>query len=73
VSNVHIERWIDLDSADFKRMENHSWIRQNTLQAVELGVITVDRAGYMWFNETPIHGQLDGQIVGLRLAAKAVN
>lgn len=73
MSNVHIERWIDLDSADFKRMENHSWIRQKTLRAVELGVITVDRAGYMWFNETPIHGELDGQIVGLRLAVKAVN
>jgi hypothetical protein len=70
---VSIERWIDLDSADFKRLENHGYIRQQTLRAIELGVIVVDKAGYMWFKEQPIHAELDGQTVGLRLAAKAVN
>lgn len=73
MSTIDLDRWIDMNSDEFKLIENHGWIRQKTLRAVELGVITVDRAGYMWFNDTPIHAELDGKLVGLRYAVKAVN
>ncbi len=73
MSQVVIERWVDLDSAEFTQIENHGWIRRFTLRAVELGCITVDRAGYMWGEGNPVHAELNGQIVGLRYAAKAVN
>ncbi len=73
MEQVNIERWIDIDSADFKRLENHGWIRQRTMRAIELDVIVVDKAGYLWFRGQPIYAELDGVNVGLRLATKAVN
>lgn len=73
MSTVNIERWIDLDSADFKRTEKPTFIRKVLNIGIEEGIITVDKAGYMWKGSTPVHTELDGELVGLRYAAKAVN
>ena len=73
MNQVTIDRWIDLDGADFKRVEKHNFIRKIISIGLEGGVITVDKAGYMWQGDNPVHAELDGQLVGLRFAAKAVN
>ena len=70
---INIDRWIDMDSAEFQTIENHGWIRRFTLRSIELGAVTVDKAGYIWHNEHPVHAELDGKFVGLRYSAKAVN
>jgi len=73
MSQVNINRWIDMDGPDFKRVEKHNFIRKIISVGIEGGVIKVDKAGYMWQGENPVHAELDGQFVGLRFAAKALN
>ncbi len=70
---INIDRWIDMDSKEFQTIESHGWIRRFTLRAIELGAVTVDKAGYIWAKEHPVHAELDGKYVGLRYSAKAVN
>lgn len=73
MSAVNIERWIDMDGEDFKRIEKPTFVRKIVTIGIEGGVIKVDNAGYMWAGENPVHAELDGELVGLRYAAKAVN
>lgn len=71
MSNVVIERWVDIESEEFKNNDRH--VYRFTLRSIELGVLVPDKAGYLWFKDQPAHAELGGQIVGLRYAAKAVN
>ncbi len=71
MNNVVIERWVDIESPEFKN--NNGQVYRWTLRSIELGVVVPDKAGYLWFNDTPVHAELDGKIVGLRYAAKASN
>jgi len=73
MSAIKIDCWIDLDSADFKLIEGHNWIRRFTLRSIELGAITIDKDGHLWVDSYPIHAELDGKLVGLRYSVKAVN
>lgn len=73
MNKVVVERWVDMDSAEFKKIEHHAWIRRFTLRAIELGAVTIDKAGYIWSNDTPVHAELDGELVGLRYSVSAVN
>lgn len=73
MEQVNVERWIDLDSDEFKKIEHHAWIKRFTLRAIEVGAVTVDKAGYIWHDKTPVHAELGDEKVGLRYAAKAVN
>lgn len=70
---VNLETWIDMDGADFKRIERSTLIRKIINVGVETGQITIDKAGYMWKGSDPIYAELDGKLVGLRYSAKAVN
>lgn len=70
---VSVDQWIDLDGVDFKRVEKHTFIRKIITVGIEGGMITVDKAGYMWQGVNPVHAELDGKFVGLRFSAKAVN
>lgn len=70
---VNIDRWIDINGPDFKRMERHTFILKIINIGIEGGIIQVDSAGYMWQKGNPVYGELDGQFVGLRYAAKAIN
>lgn len=73
MSTPTIEKWIDMNSPDFNRIDNHVLILKIINVGVESGIITVDNAGYMWKDNNPIHAELDGGLVGLRYSAKAVN
>lgn len=73
ISSSDLERWIDLDGADFKRVEKHNLIRKILGIGIEEGIIKVDNAGYMWQKGLPVYAELDGKLVGLRYSAKAVN
>lgn len=70
---VNIDQWIDMDGADFKRIEKHTFVRKIVTVGIQGGVITVDKAGYMWQGTIPVHAELDGKFVGLRYSAKAAN
>lgn len=70
---VSVDTWIDMDGADFKRLENQYWVRKAVNVGIELGLVTVDKAGYMWKDSSPVYAKLDGKLVGLRYSAKAVN
>jgi hypothetical protein len=71
--SLNITRWIDMDGPDFQRLEQHNFIRKIIRVGIEGGAIKVDKAGYMWQGENPVHAELDGGLVGLRFAAKAAN
>ena len=73
MSEVKIERWIDMDGADFQRVEMHNRIRKIVAVGVEAGLIKVDNAGYMYQKGHPVYAELDGGFVGLRYSAKATN
>jgi hypothetical protein len=73
MSEINIERWIDLDGADFKRVAKPTFTRKIIQIGIDGGVIKVDNAGYMWQNGAPVYAELDGKFVGLRFSAKAAN
>lgn len=73
MSEVNIERWIDMDSADFQRLERPIFLRKIITIGVEAGIYKLDKAGYMWKDGKPVYAELDGGYVGLRFSAKAVN
>lgn len=73
MSQVDIDQWIDMDSADFKRVGACSMVRKVVNIGIEAGIIRVDKAGYMWQGDNPVHAELDGKFVGLRYSAKALN
>jgi len=73
MNEIQIDHWIDMDGADFKRVERHNLIRKIINIGIEDGAITVDKAGFMWQGSRPVYAELDGQLVGLRFAAKAAN
>lgn len=70
---INIDRWIDMDSEEFKQIEHHAWIYRFTLRAIELDVLTVDSNGHIWGKGKPCHAELGGKLVGLRYSKKAVN
>jgi hypothetical protein len=71
MSNVVIERWIDIESDEFKNKDKFTY--RFTLRSIEVGAVVPDKAGYLWCNGKPVWAELDGKIVGLRYAAKASN
>jgi hypothetical protein len=73
VSTADLDSWIDMDGADFKRLENQYWIRKAIHVGLETGQVKVDNAGYLWKDSSPVYAKLDGKLVGLRYSAKAVN
>lgn len=73
MSDVNIDRWIDLDGPEFKKVEKPTFQRKIIQIGIEGGVIKVDNAGYMWQNGKPVYTELDGRFVGLRFSAKALN
>lgn len=70
---INIDRWIDLDSQEAKRIEQYNFIRKIINVGIESGQIRIDLNGYMWMKEFPVHAELDDKLVGLRFAAKAIN
>lgn len=68
-----VSKWIDLDSPEFQKVEKPIFMRKITLIGVEGGVYQVDKAGYLWCKSQPVTIELEGETVGLRFAAKAVN
>lgn len=73
---VNIDRWVDLDSAEARKMERYNKIREYIKIGLEVGLYRMDKEGYMWVTKepgVPVHGELDGKLVGLRYSAKAAN
>ena len=70
-----VVRWIDIESADAKRIEYHSYVRQVIDAGLKYGIIKPDKQGNLYLEDgvTPVHAELDGQIVGLRASSKAAN
>lgn len=69
----NIERWIDLDSAEFKSLEKPIFQRKIVVTGVEAGFYQVDKAGYLWCKGKPVFLKVGSEFVGLRYAARAVN
>jgi len=70
---INIDHWIDMNSADFQRVERHTLIKRIVDVGIQSGMIKVDLAGYMTQAGEPVHAELDGKFVGLRYSAKALN
>lgn len=70
---VNIDRWIDMDSEEFKQIEDHARIYRFTLRAIELDVLTIDGDGKLFTNGKPCYAEHGGKCVGLRYCKKAVN
>jgi hypothetical protein len=73
IGTADLDRWVDLSSADFKRVEKHTLILKVLRIGIEAGLVSVDNAGYMWKKGLPVYAELDGKLVGLRYSARAVN
>ena len=69
----NIERWVDLDSPEFKKVERPIFQRKLIVMGVDGGVYQVDRAGYLWCKGKPVFIELNGEFVGIRYSARAVN
>lgn len=70
---IDIKRWIDIDGPEFKTLEDSSTIKKIVNMGLEAGAITLDKNGYMWSGENPIHAENGSELVGLRCSKKAVN
>lgn len=69
-----INRWVDIDSNEFKQIENYSVIRRFTIRSVELKAAIPDKNGNLYTDDgKPIHAELGKELVGIRLATKASN
>jgi hypothetical protein len=69
-----IERWIDIDSPEFKQVEQAHAVRKLTLRSLELQIVVPDKNGYLYtVGGLPLNAELNGKTIGLRYSAKAAN
>lgn len=69
-----ISRWLDLDSPEFKSIEDYTMSRRSTLRAIEVGAIIPDKNGNLYTeNGIPVWDYVNGECVGVRISAKALN
>lgn len=68
-----IERWVDIDSKEFSSIEHANILRQAFQDGIEEGHISVDTHGYLWKDKMPVHTEINGEIVKIRISTKAAN
>lgn len=71
--SVNLSRWIDIEGPDFKQVEDHQAVKKLVKTCLELDLITIDKNGYMWYKEYPVHAEIGLELVGLRYSSKASN
>lgn len=73
-SPVKIDRWIDLESEEAKRIDKYP---QFTKDIIRLNICETDDLGRLWGKGEgyyyPLHDEYQGKLVGWRLSKKAVN
>lgn len=74
-SPVIIDRWVDLDSEEFKQMD-HRFL-QFTKDIIRMGICVPDLFGRLWGKGDncyyPLHDEYAGKNIGYRISKKAVN
>lgn len=69
----NVTKWVDLDSQEFKTIECYDVLQQAIHEGIEEGEITVDKMGYLWQDNMPLHTEVAGELVKLRLSTMAAN
>lgn len=72
---IIVTRWVDLEAQELKEVEYYSYIKKVIASGLEHGIITSDSDGCLFMDEgtVPIHAEIKGQIIGIRLSKKAYN
>lgn len=73
---ITVSRWIDLDSAEAKKMEKYKFIKKAIAIGLKDGVIAPNNNGQLWVvrgKRNPVHIEIDGELIGLLYKAKAPN
>lgn len=74
-SPVKIDRWVDLDSQEFKDLDHQ--YPQFTKDIIKMGICESDDLGRLWGKGEnyyyPLHDEYAGKLVGYRVAKRAAN
>lgn len=73
---IKIDRWLDIESEEFKKLDDASSIRQFMLRGLKCEAIKPDNNGNLYTNDNlrnPLHDKIDGELIGYKWSAKASN
>lgn len=75
-SKIKIDRWIDINSAEFKKTDKYPAFTKRTLELGLGSFLFTDELGRIWAKGTdcyyPFHDEYKGENIGYRIVAKAL-